>query len=304
MIQKIKDKLSEFLLMHKKLDTLIMLEARNAELLNLQNTEAIIQNIQKAEFKAFSQCGDDGIISFLVDYLSIENKTFIEFGTENYDESNTKYLLKSKNWSGLIIDGSEVNINYVKRGTLYWMHDLTAVCEFVTKDNINQILKTHQFEGTIGLLHIDIDGNDYWVWDSISVVDPEIVIVEYNSLFGSKKLWTVPYRADFIRTKSHFSNLYFGASLAALCKLASKKGYFFVGCNSTGNNAYFVKNKYKGKLKELSVEEGFVESRFRESRDEKGRMSFLKKNSQMKMIEGLPIHDLVENKVVSISWDA
>ncbi|MFM6253830.1 MAG: hypothetical protein ACKPEQ_32600, partial [Dolichospermum sp.] len=84
---------------------------------------------------------------------------------------------------------------------------------------------------------MDIDGNDYWVWQAIDCINPAIVISEYNFRFGANKAVTVPYDASFVRSKAHYSNIYYGASLKALCILADKKGYAFVGCNSAGNNA-------------------------------------------------------------------
>lgn len=191
--------------------------------LNKANQEQIIHNVQLAEFKVFSQWGDDGIIQFLVDYLDIENKTFIEFGVQNYTEANTRFLLINNNWTGLIMDGSEENMNYVKHDDIYWQYQLTAIPVFITTENINNLIIENGFEGEIGLLHIDIDGNDYWVWKEITSISPIIVIVEYNSIFGVDNTWTTPYRPDFQRTEAHHSNLYFGASLAALCDLADEK---------------------------------------------------------------------------------
>ena len=104
--------------------------------LNKANEQQIIQNIQLAEFKVFSQWGDDGIIQFLVDYLDIRHKTFIEFGVQNYTEANTRFLLVNNNWAGLIMDGSEENINYIKKDDIYWQHELTAVPVFITTENI------------------------------------------------------------------------------------------------------------------------------------------------------------------------
>ena len=46
--------------------------------------------------------------------------------------------------------------------------------------------------GPIGILSIDIDGNDYWVWQRIEAVEPVIVIAEYNSVFGARQAITVP----------------------------------------------------------------------------------------------------------------
>ena len=61
-------------------------------------------NINDYEFKIFSQFGDDGIIQYLIKHIEIKNEIFIEFGTENYLESNTRFLMMHNNWSGFIMD--------------------------------------------------------------------------------------------------------------------------------------------------------------------------------------------------------
>ena len=268
---------------------------------NIDNTKEILKNLQLAEFQVYSQWGDDGIIQFLVSYLNIKNKKFIEFGVECYSEANTRYLLINNNWEGLIIDGSQQNIDHVKQSELNWKYNLTSICAFITKENINKLIKESRFDGEIGLLHIDIDGNDYWIWKEITVCNPIIVIVEYNSVFGDNNDWTIPYQEDFIRANVHKSCLYFGASLGALCSLANEKGYSFVGCNSAGNNAYFVRNDQVGALKLLTANEGYVLSQFREARDENGKLTYITGKDRLHAIEGMPIYNLKSNRVVQIT---
>jgi hypothetical protein len=256
---------------------------------HLQNLLALKKDIQQAEFKVFSQWGDDGIIQFLVSYLDIPTKTFIEFGVEDYSESNTRFLLINNNWKGLVLDGNPKDIQYIQEDEIYWRHDLTAKQVFVTAENINQVIKESGFTGEIGLLHIDIDGNDYWVWKSIEVVNPIIVIVEYNSVFGMDRAITVPYNPSFDRTEAHYTNLYFGASLKALVQLGEMKEYYFIGCNSNGNNAYFVR---RDKIKDLeikSIQEGYVASRFRESVDKKGNRTFITGENRIELLRGLTV---------------
>lgn len=260
----------------------------------LQNKN--IKSLQEAEFKVFSQWGDDGIIQYLVNYLDIDNKTFIEFGVEDYLESNTRFLLINDNWSGLIMDGSESHISKIKNDEMYWKYDLTAKSAFITAENINQIISEEDINGKIGLLHIDIDGNDYWIWKALKVVEPIIMIVEYNSIFGYERAITIPYKADFTRTSGHFSNLYAGSSILSLCDLAEEKGYAFIGCNSAGNNAYFVKKEFLKDLKALTAKEGYVESKFRESRSEDGKLNYLRSEKRLEIIKGLPVYNTISNK--------
>ncbi|SEL43661.1 hypothetical protein SAMN04488505_102268 [Chitinophaga rupis] len=259
-----------------------------------------VSNLAETEFRVFSQTGDDGIIQYLISKADITDHTFVEFGVENYIESNTRFLLVNDNWSGLVIDGSEKHINFIKTDDICYQHDLSTLCAFITSENINELISSGGISGEIGLLSIDIDGNDYWIWKAINVVSPTIVIVEYNSVLGSERAITVPYNPDFIRTKAHYSNLYFGTSLKALCLLAEEKGYAFVGSNSVGTNAYFVKKERLGSLVPRSAEEGYVQSKFRESRDVNGNLTYLSGKHRYNLIKGLPVYNVITGQVEAL----
>jgi len=235
-----------------------------------------VSDIRGSEFRVFSQWGEDGIFQHLLRHIAVGRKIFVEFGVENYTESNTRFLLMNDNWAGLVIDGSAKNVDYIKKDDIYWRFNLKAENAFINRENINDLIRQNGIEGEIGLLSIDIDGNDYWVWEAINVVVPSIVVVEYNARFGPERAVTVPYDAAFVRTIAHPSNIYYGASLAALCLLGKRKGYSFVGCNAAGNNAFFVRTELRPlALLELTSVEGFVRSQFRESRDADGALAFL-----------------------------
>jgi len=271
--------------------TQAVLQANILNRLNEGSTLEILKNIQLAEFKVFSQWKDDGIIQFLINYLEIESKTFVEFGVQDYKEANTRFLLINDNWTGLIMDSSQANMDFVERDEIYWKYNLLALTSFITCDNINSILKEHGFDDELGLLHIDIDGNDYWVWKAITVVSPVIVIIEYNSVYGKHQPWTVPYQADFYRTDAHHSNLYFGSSLLSLCDLALEKGYTFIGSNSNGNNAYFVRNDKVKDLQPIDFEKGYVQSQFRESRNIDGDLTYISGENRLKELKGMQIYN-------------
>ncbi len=261
-----------------------------------------ISNLSEAEFKVFSQWGEDGIIQYLISRIPIPNKMFIEFGVEDYRESNTRFLLVNNNWSGLVMDGSAQNVEQIRSMPLYWRHDLNAKCAFITAENINFLIRESGIHGDIGLLSIDIDGNDYWVWKAISeeIISPRIVIVEYNSLLGKERAVTIPYAADFQRSKAHFSNLYYGASLKAFCQLAEEKGYQFVGSNSTGSNAFFVRSDVIGNLPVWDSENGYVESQVREGRDGTGKLMFWAGTKRLKMMGHLPVIDLESGRIITV----
>ena len=246
-------------------------------------------NLNDYEFRAFSQRGEDGIIQFLLKHVAPENKIFVEFGADAYSfESNTRFLLTNDNWRGLIMDSNERAFEELKRSRAWELYDLTAVQAFVTRENINELLTQHGINGEIGLLSIDIDGNDYWVWQAINVIQPAIVIAEYNHRFGPHRAVTIPYDAKFDRKKAHPSKLYFGASLKALCKLGKAKGYAFVGCN--GVNAFFVRaDKRPQMLKELTAAEGFVQGKFGEPFQRDGQTVKLSPEEESAFLQNLDL---------------
>ena len=242
------------------------------------------------EFRAFSQWGQDGIIQHLVRNVTITEKTFIEFGVETYKEANTRFLLMHDNWRGLIIDGDRSNIDAVKSEDLYWRYALTAVCSFITPGNINSLITSNGFSGPVGLLSVDIDGMDYWVWKNITGISPAIVIAEYNARFGPERAVTLPIDEKFTRGAAHYSNIYYGASLGALVKLATEKGYACVGCNSSGNDVFFVRNDLMpADWKALSSAEAWVPCKFRESRNRDGSLSFLSSEAELQLLNALPL---------------
>jgi len=290
----------ELQVLNAKLDDHKILTGKLFATINRSRTEEIIKNIHLSEFKVFSQWGDDGIIQFLIDYLEIENQVFIEFGVENYKEANTRFLLINNNWRGLVMDGSLNNMQQLQNENIYWRYDIKALPLFVTKENINSVFENNGFSGQLGLLHIDIDGNDYWIWKEINSISPVIVIVEYNSVFGYQNSWTVPYDNDFYRTNYHYSNLYWGVSLLSLCDLAQEKGYCFIGSNSNGNNAYFVRKDKIKELKPLSAAEGYVLSKYRESRDINGKLTYLTGTDRLKEIKGMEIFNTRTEKLERI----
>ncbi len=245
---------------------------------------------RECEYQVFSQAGDDGIIQHLVHVVPISQRIFVEFGVQDYRESNTRFLLMKDNWSGVVLDGSQRNIDIIKRDPIYSRHALRAECAFVTTANINQLLERYLSSKTIGLLSIDIDGNDYWVWKAINGVEAAIVITEYNFRFGPSRAVTVPYHENFMRSQAHYSHIYYGASLKALWILAREKGYDLVCCNSYGNNAFWVRKDLRpSSLRALTSEEAFCAGKFREARDPQGRLSFLTPEEERAILDKLPL---------------
>ena len=247
-------------------------------------------NLCDHEYQVFSQWGEDGILDYLVRAANIQNKTFVEFGVEDFTEANTRWLLMTQGWQGLVIDGSAENIEQIKKSPISWKYPLTAVSSFITAENINELLSKYSPSRLLGILSIDVDGVDYWIWRAIHTVTADIVVVEYNSLFGPDEAVTVPYDPGFLRSQAHFSQSYYGASIAALIQLGEEKGYACVGSNSAGNNAFFLrKDLLPSSLRALTASQAYVRRGFREARDPDGKLGLPSFEEERELIKNLPL---------------
>jgi hypothetical protein len=214
-----------------------------------------LPEISNTGFSVFSQFEEDGMLLFLFSIIGMKNRQFIEIGSNDGVNSNCANLFFNFGWYGLFID---YDFWSIKRGRRFynrypnpWQYKPRFAHAKITRENINQIISENGLKGEIGLLSIDIDGNDYWVWDALSVVDPQVVIIETHNEFGLNDI-VVPYDPDMSLSKKH--PLYHGASPVAMVKLASRKGYRLVGANQLGFNFIFVKNGLADEIPEVTVE--------------------------------------------------
>jgi hypothetical protein len=262
--------------------------------INLIKDKKLI-SLEEAEFKGYSQFGEDGIIQWLIHNVQIEQKIFIEFGAGDYFESNTRFLLMNNNWSGFVMDSSSENMECLKHWRDYWKYDLKTKSAFITKNNINKLITDAGYTGDIGILSIDLDGVDYWVLNAIDCVSPRILICEYNNIFGEEKMVSIPYDENFDRTKSHYSWLYWGASLAAFSHWASNNNYYYMGSNSAGHNAFFVRKDCISVDKIPQNANKFVECKYSESRGKNGELTYKRGREALECIKQMRVFDLEMN---------
>jgi len=240
-----------------------MLEGRYRDLVR---TKQLLPKIEEAEFRVFSQNGEDGIITLLMAAIGNHSRKFLEIGVQSGLECNSAHLAKNCSWDGWMIEGdaklAKLAQEHYDNHPCTWTRDIRVISAFVTRENINSIIKEHQIPENIDLLSIDIDGNDLWIWKEINVIKPRLVIIEYNASFGPDLSVTIPYKSEFV-----IEGAYHGASLRALVKVGKQKGYRFIGCNSTGVNAFFVRNDLAAEcLPELSIDEGYRQHTYRNRR--------------------------------------
>ena len=216
----------------------------------LKDTGHALPGIDQIGFKTFSQSDEDGILLYIFSIIGATNKQCVEICAGDGIECNTANLIINHGWHGLLVDGSATSVRtgmkFYERNANTYVFPPTFVHSWITRDNVNDVILNNGFKGEIDLLSIDLDGVDYWIWKSITSIEPRVVVVEYQDIIGPDRAITVPYDDQFnaykFPTTRNMPN-FCGASLAAFVKLASAKGYRLVGCNRYGFNAFFIKNQ-------------------------------------------------------------
>jgi hypothetical protein len=264
------------------------------------------RHLWDAEVSVYSQWGEDGILDYLCDALNLAKPRALELGVGNYTECNTRFLAQYRAASVVAVDGRKDLARTVEALGLGWKTKILALEEWITPQSVVGICqRARDFMGAIDILSLDIDGNDYWVAKELDLESVQVIVVEYNPVFGGVHPLTVPRNDQFDRTKAHFSWLYYGASLRAFIDLFDKSGYVLVGTNRVGNNAFFVRqdlaplvNLDRPDIENLAV---YVDWRVRESRDARGELSYLSDRARERVIEDLPMVNILTGQTSSFA---
>ncbi|WP_316797815.1 hypothetical protein [Pedobacter frigidisoli] len=211
----------------------------------LQKEEIKKYDFNEVGFRKYSQNSEDGILLFIFSIIGTTNKKIVELCASDGIECNAANLIINHGWQGLLFDG---NAEAIEKGKKFYRSHPdtftlppTFVNAWVTKNNVNELIARHDYAGQIDLLSIDMDGVDYWIWDSITVIKPRVVVVEVQCILGTSYSVTVPYNDNFKTEFIDGFGVYSGASINAFIKLASKKGYKLVGVEKYGFNAFFIR---------------------------------------------------------------
>lgn len=187
----------------------------------------MLQDLRSYERAVHSQGGEDGVLERIFECIGTTNRRFVEFGAwDGCHLSNTARLRLEHGWNGLLMDGDPERAE----GLVH--------TETVNVENVEALFAKYDVAERFDLLSIDIDGNEYWVWDAIRAYRPRVVVIEYNIFFSTDVSKTMPYDPDHRWDKTMFH----GASLEALRRLGRQKGYSLVHTDSYAPNAIFVED--------------------------------------------------------------
>jgi len=182
--------------------------------------------------KPATQNDEAEILARIVSEIS-PPRSFVEFGFGGW-EFNCAPL--AYEWEGLLLDGDRYNVT-IARTIL--PRRVKALHQWITLDTLQPIRDWCQGR-QLGILSVDVDGNDYWFLKALIHLKPAIIIAEYNSTFGLRPI-TIPYDPAFDYRSAHPTWTYGGASLAALNHLVSSHGYSLVAGGEGGINAFFAR---------------------------------------------------------------
>jgi hypothetical protein len=218
-----------------------------------------IPGLARYEYSWLSQNGEDGVLRHLFDEIGFESRWLVEFGF-GAKQCNALRLLIHEGFSGLLMDGSKENVEFFNYAAK--QHDIgervKVIQTFITLANLEQLITSNGVPREIDFLSLDVDGNDYWFWESLECISPRVVCIEYNAGLGPDLSLTVGYDDEFERFSKHPSGFFHGASLAALESLGRRKGYYLIGCDETGTNAFFLRDDVQVEsLRPLSAREAF-----------------------------------------------
>ena len=188
--------------------------------------------------KIYSQTDEDGIIREIFSRIGVTNRTFVEFGVGDGLENNTLALLFD-GWQGLWIEGSASLTRRIRANLPSVIRErrLSVTTALVTRDNIDALISAAVPSGEIDLMSVDIDGNDYHVFESVTCVRPRVIVMEYNARFPPPLEYCMAYDAAHVWREDDC----FGASLKFLELALARRGYCLVGCSLSGVNAFFVR---------------------------------------------------------------
>jgi SAM-dependent methyltransferase len=188
------------------------------------------------ELRCFSQHGEDGVIAEILARVGIAAGFFVEFGIETGREGNCVFLADVLGWRGVFIepDNSSYSELAAKYATFQGVRTLNAA---VTPGNVEDLFAASGVPAEPDVLSIDVDGQDYWIWEALERYRPRVIVIEYNAaLPPGSQLVQPPGNSD-----RWDGTDYFGASLDALCTLADRKRYRLTHTDLAASNAFFVR---------------------------------------------------------------
>ncbi|MDR3792566.1 MAG: hypothetical protein P4L03_04205 [Terracidiphilus sp.] len=219
------------------------------------------QNIAEAGFRCYSQFEEDGILLYVLSVIGMKTRKVVEICCGDGDECMAANLILNHGYSGYLFDG---DVESIRRARSFYLRKKDCMLSqpsiqhaWITRSNVNQLLLDVGASGEVDLLSLDIDGNDYYIWEAISAINPRLCVFETHNVIPANLSLTIPYTDDFYCWKKQGAERDFrSVSLLAMKKLSQAKGYRLIGAHRHGFNVFFLRNDIaQAEFPEVSVEQ-------------------------------------------------
>ena len=191
---------------------------------------------------------EEGLLEYIFSKIEPTHKFCVELGAgDGVTWSFSRYFIEEKGWGGLLIEGGHERAQTLKERYKN-NENVTTIESFITAENICELLKEAEVPWDVDYLVIDLDGNDYYIWDKLEDYKPKVICVEYNASYGPKKKFKIDYDPKFEWQEDD----YFGASFASFLELGESRGYTLIHCTVNGDNMFFVRNDFIARFPEVS----------------------------------------------------
>ena len=227
----------------------------------LQYQNAKYEKLSDAGFRCYSQFEEDGMILYALSVIGMKTRKVVELCCGSGHECMAANLIINHRYNGYLFAGDDISIKNAKAffGSKKDCMLTPPVINkaWITRDNINYLLRTAGAEGEVDLLSLDMDGNDYWIWEAIEAINPRLCVFETHNDIPSDLSLTVPYSDDFYCwSKGGAEKKFRSVSLLAMKALSERKGYHMIGAHRHGFNVFFLRNDLANeKLPPITVEE-------------------------------------------------
>jgi hypothetical protein len=205
------------------------------------------RDIRDSGFRLFSQFEEDGIVLYILSMIGFKTRKVVEIGIGDATECMATNLIINHGFEGFLFDGNASDVPKAQRFFAdhkdCFLRAPAVTHAWITRDNINDVLRSAGAAGEVDLFSMDIDGNDYWIWDAIDAINPRLLLFETNSFIPSDRSLTIPYDPNFRYLDKHGPEIDFrSASILATTQLCNKKGYRLIGGHRHGFNIFYLRN--------------------------------------------------------------
>lgn len=201
-------------------------------------------DLSSYEYAFYSRSGEDGVIAKIFKAAELSSSFCVELGSGDGEEPSNTLLLRLQGWKALLLD------------RMYENPGRRLFKEFVTAENVNDLLAKYNVPNDLDLLCIDTGYNDYYLWRAIDPnYQPSVVMIRYNPLHLPSVDKVVKYHPYFGGDHTN----YYGASMLAMNKLGQSKDYTLIYAEESGSYLFFIRNQILKEKELLFKNSGDVE---------------------------------------------